>query len=148
MPTEQGSDTANKRLKRYIRQKETREKKVKRNAERRRQANDTLTIPMNAYYGTYHYGGYHDATVQDRNGNLFIDGSDRSMPFTLALEHVSENTKSCTYMTEDDGSKDVVPVSFRIDGEELVSSIGIGFEETLGDEFLFWIDRTADVDHT
>lgn len=43
---------------------------------------------MENYLGVYHNAAYGDLEVIIRDGKLFIDGSDRSMGFTITLAHV------------------------------------------------------------
>lgn len=141
LPRDQAFGAANKRLKRFDAQRARKEQNAKRNAARRLEAKGTLTIPMDAYYGTYHNSGYHNVIVQEKDGSLFIDGSDRSMPFTMPLEHVANNSEFRGYLTEDDGMEDVVRISFHLDSDGKVSDIGIAFEQALGDKHLTWFNR-------
>lgn len=140
IPKDQRFDVASQRLKRFKAQEARREKNLKRNATRRDQAKDTLKLALETYTGTYHDAGYRNITVQEKDGSLFVDGRDRSMPFTMLLEHVSDNTVFRGYMTDDTG-EDVIPVQFRFDADEQVSAIGMILERAMGDEYYIWFDR-------
>lgn len=140
---DQRFDNASRRLKRFNAQRERREKNAKRNTERRMNEKDAITIPLGNYYGEYFNSGYHSLIVQKKGGGLFIDGSDRSMPFTMPLEHLSGNKKFRGYLTEDDGTEFIVQVSFCIGDDDEVTAVGIAFEEALGDEYLIWFNRES-----
>ncbi|KAG9663737.1 beta-lactamase/transpeptidase-like protein, partial [Aureobasidium melanogenum] len=144
IPKEQRFDVATPRLKRFTAQETRREKNSKRNAARREQSRGSLGIPIEAYLGRYHNRGYRDVTVQESDGLLFIDGRDRSMPFTMLLEHVSDDTVFRGYLADDTG-EDVVPIRFHFDPEGQVSAIGMVLEPILGDEYFIWFDRIQEV---
>lgn len=141
VPEIQQLDIASKRLARFTAQTARRQQNIKRNVIRRLQARNSHTTPIVVYCGTYHNEAYHSLKVEERNGELLIDASDRSMPFTMSLEHLSGDTKFRGYLTELDGREDIVPVTFRFDSEGKVTAIGIAFEEELGDHYLFWFTR-------
>ncbi|KAG9723979.1 beta-lactamase/transpeptidase-like protein, partial [Aureobasidium melanogenum] len=144
IPKDQRFDVAISRLKRFTAQETRREKNLKRNAFRRQQSRGRLGIPIEAYLGRYHNRGYRDVTVQEKDGLLCIDGCDRSMPFTMLLEHMSNDTVFRGYLTDETG-EDVVPIRFRFTLEGQVSAIGIVFEPILGDEYFIWFDRIQEV---
>lgn len=144
IPKEQRFDVATPRLKRFTAQETRREKNSKRNAARREQSRGSLGLPVEAYLGSYHNRGYRDVTVQEKDGLLFIDGRDRSMPCTMLLEHVSDDTVFRGFLADDTG-EDVVPVRFRFDPEGQVSAIGMVLEPVLGDEYFIWFDRIQEV---
>lgn len=140
VPKEERFDVAAQRLKRFTAQEARREKNLKRNAARREQAKDTLRTPLETYLGTYHSAGYRNVTVQEKDSSLFIDGRDRSMPFTMLLEHVSDNAVFQGYLADDTG-EDVIPVRFRFGSDGQVSGIGMVLEPALGDNYYIWFDR-------
>ncbi|KAK7999047.1 hypothetical protein PG991_014722 [Apiospora marii] len=51
------------------------------------------TAPLSAYTGVYWHPGYHNFTVQIREGKLFIDAPDRSFGFKITFEHIADNAK-------------------------------------------------------
>ncbi|KAH0394044.1 beta-lactamase/transpeptidase-like protein, partial [Aureobasidium melanogenum] len=144
IPKEQRFDVATPRLKRSTAQETRREKNLKRNAFRREQSRGSLGIPIEAYLGRYHNRGYRDVTVQEKDGLLFIDGRDRSMPFTMLLEHVSDDTVFRGYLADDTG-EDVVPVRFLCNPEGQVSTIGMVLEPALDNDYFIWFTRTPEV---
>ncbi|KAG9959689.1 beta-lactamase/transpeptidase-like protein, partial [Aureobasidium melanogenum] len=144
IPKEQRFDVAAPRLKRFTAQATRREKKLRQNAIRREQSRGSIGIPIEAYLGRYHNRGYRNVTVQEKDGLLFIDGRDRSMPFTMLLEHVSDDTDFRGYLADDTG-EDVVLVRFRFNPEGQVSAVGMVLEPILGDEYFIWFDRIQEV---
>ncbi|KAG9601130.1 beta-lactamase/transpeptidase-like protein, partial [Aureobasidium melanogenum] len=144
IPKEQRFDVANQRLQRFTAQEARREKNLRKNAARRDQTKGTLEMPIEAYLGSYHNRGYRDVTVQEKGGLLFIDGRDRSMPFTMLLEHVSNNTVFRGYLADDTG-EDVVSVRFRIGSDGQASTIGMVLEPALGDDGFIWFDRMQQI---
>lgn len=144
IPKEARFDVASQRLKRFTAQEARREKNLKRNAARRDQSRGSLPIPMESYLGNYHHLGYRNVTVREKDGLLFIDGRDRSMPFTMLLVHVSDDSIFRGYLADDTG-EDVVPVRFRFETDGQVSAIGMILEPALGDDHFIWFDRTQQV---
>ncbi|CAD0111589.1 unnamed protein product [Aureobasidium uvarum] len=140
VPKEQRFDVASSRLKRFKAQETRRAKNLKRNADRRDQARGSLKLPIEAYLGDYHNDGYRTIVVQEKAGSLFINGSDRSMPFTMLLEHVNADSIFRGYLADDTG-EDVVPVQFRFSPEGRVSAMGMVLEPSLGDDHFIWFDR-------
>lgn len=57
--------------------------------------------PLRAYVGRYWNAGYRTMTVQIKEDQLFIDATDRSMGFTMTLEHVKDQTKYIGYLMDD-----------------------------------------------
>ncbi|KAH0339557.1 beta-lactamase/transpeptidase-like protein, partial [Aureobasidium melanogenum] len=144
IPKEERTDVASRRLKRFTAQEARREKNLKRNAARRDQSRGSIGTPMEVYLGNYHNPGYRIVTVREKDGLLFIDGRDRSMPFTMLLEHVSDNTVFRGYLADDTG-EDVVHIQFRFDPDGQVSAIGMVLEPALGDDHFIWFDRIQQV---
>lgn len=140
-PEHQQLQSANKRVNRFAAREERREKNVKRNMERRGHPQSSLSIPMDAYTGTYHHDGYHDVTIQIQSGSLVVDGKDRSIPFTMPLERLSGNTRFRGYLIEENGEEGVLPVCFKINPKNDVDSLGIAFEEALGNKHVFWFSK-------
>lgn len=73
--------------------------------------------PLVAYTGTYSNAGYHDLTVEIRDGGLFVDATDRSMAFSLAFEHVRDQIVYLAHLCD-----------FQVGG---------GRDESFGAEFQF-----------
>ncbi|KAF2157794.1 beta-lactamase/transpeptidase-like protein [Myriangium duriaei CBS 260.36] len=154
-----GYDPATRRLKKYLAQKERRERNAERNAERRRVARvgvkycgrneerrrvvregREVRSRLGMYCGLYWNEGYRGIRVEEKGGELFVDGGERSMPFTMPMEYVKDRTGFRAYLTEVDGREDVLPVKFRVGEGGEVEAVGIGFEEELGKE-LIWFER-------
>jgi len=144
-PREKRFDGSQGRLKRQTAQAARKIKAIRRNEERRLQARDTLTVPKENYYGTFYNAGYHTITIQPQHGTLFIDATDRSLPFSMILEHVKDNRDFRGYITADDGAgEDEVLVKFHLDVQNNVTAIGINWEPKLGADYLFWHSRVPD----
>lgn len=140
IPKDQRFDIASQRMERFAAQEARREKNLQRNAARRDQAKDTMKNPLEIYIGAYHNAGYRDVTLQEKDGSLFIDGRDRSMPFTMLFEHLSDNSVFRGYLADGTG-EDVIPVQFRFGLDGQASGIGMVLEPELGDDYYIWFDR-------
>lgn len=101
-------------------------------------------LPLDAYVGNYTNKGYHTLTVEIKDGDLFIDGSDRSLGFKLAIFHVSGQIMFAghLHMCDQFGGTPISfeQVQFKVDGASRVVSLGIGLEPELEDE-LIWFDK-------
>lgn len=144
IPKEERFDVASRRSKRFTAQEARRKKNLQRNAARRDQSRGSIGTSMGVYLGNYHNLGYRNVTVQEKDGLLFIDGRDRSMPFTMLLGHVSDDSVFRGYLADDTG-EDVVPVRFRSGPHGQVSAIGMVLEPALGNDCFIWFDRIQQV---
>jgi CubicO group peptidase (beta-lactamase class C family) len=144
-PTEQRFDGSHARLKRQTVQEARKMKRLERNEERRVQARNTLTVPMDNYCGSFYNAGYRGITIQLQEGDLYIDAADRSEPFNMRLEHVKDNREFRGYITAKNGAgEDEMPVEFRLDVENNVTAVGFNWEPALGSKYFFWHDRISE----
>lgn len=98
------------------------------------------SLPLGAYTGTYTSRGYHEMVVTVKDGELFVDATDRtSGGFVVHFEHVGQQTKfiaRLTLMLE--GDDDCTAAEFKLEGERAVS-MGLHLEAEL--EELIWFDK-------
>lgn len=96
-------------------------------------------IPLSAYVGEYWNAGYHGMTVQVKDGGLFIDCSDRSMPFTLTFEHFYGQTKYIARMRDYfEGCEGPFRAEFRFENDRVVK-MGLHLEDYIKE--LIWFDK-------
>lgn len=97
--------------------------------------------PLTAYTGEYWNAGYHGITVQvNTNNRLFIDMSDRTMGFTLELEHLCNQTKYIAHRTDYyEGAYEEVAAEFVFENDEVVK-LGIDLDEDLEGKRV-WFDK-------
>lgn len=98
--------------------------------------------PLTAYTGQYWNAGYHGITVQVNSDNrLLIDMSDRTMGFTLELEHLCDQTKYIAHRRDFyEGYDDVeLATEFVLENDEVVK-LGINLEEDLEGQRI-WFDK-------
>lgn len=96
-------------------------------------------MPLSAYTGEYWNPGWRGLVVEIKDGQLFIDCSDRSYVFTLQLRHVCEQTKYIAIQREVVGGRaTMLRTEFRFDNGTAVR-LGVWFEDKLDD--YIWFDR-------
>ncbi|KAF7333069.1 Beta-lactamase family protein [Mycena venus] len=93
--------------------------------------------------GWYRNAGYHDVVVEVRDGELFIDATDRSMPFWINFEHLAEDRKFVAHLKDDEGEFALLAAEFRLDEAGEVCSLGIAFVQEM-DNYLVWFERTEE----
>ncbi|KAK5999214.1 hypothetical protein PT974_01605 [Cladobotryum mycophilum] len=94
---------------------------------------------LNLYTGRYWNPGYRGIEVEDKQGKLFVDATDRGMGFTLTFEHVGEQTKYIAYMRPKFEAGNIpIKAEFELQNEKAVK-LGLQLEEEL-DEYI-WFDR-------
>lgn len=100
-------------------------------------SHDPLITSLSAYVGQYRNPGYHDFRVEVNDGQLFIDASDRSMPFTATFEHVCGPTKFIVHLSFV-GVYQVIAyrAEFEIKDEK-VTRLGLHIEEDI-EEYIFF----------
>lgn len=99
----------------------------------------TDRLPPSAYVGEYHNAGYKSMTVQERDGVLFVDASDRSFPCKLAFEHVAGQSKYIAHISDNlEGGDEPIKAQFEITDAKAVR-MGLDLEDDLGD--MIWFDR-------
>lgn len=100
---------------------------------------ETLTTPLEEYVGAYWNDGYREMVVEVKDGELFIDASDRSMGFYLTLRHVCGQTTFVGHMRDYyDGTEEELAVQFEFENGKVVK-LGVKDEETY-DEYV-WYQR-------
>lgn len=97
--------------------------------------------PLDKYTGVYSNPGYHEIMVEvNKNDKLFIDMSDRTMGFTLELEHICNETKYIAHFRDYyEGEELEFAAEFEFEGEKAVR-IGIDLEGDLKSKRV-WFDR-------
>ncbi|KAJ9319719.1 hypothetical protein DTO271D3_488 [Paecilomyces variotii] len=95
--------------------------------------------PLSAYIGEYRNKGYRVFTVQVKDGKLYVDATDRSMGFTLTLEHICDQTKYIAHMSDFlEGGDDPLIAEFKFEGDK-ASKLGVDLESDI--EELIWFTR-------
>ncbi|KAJ8113073.1 hypothetical protein ONZ43_g5236 [Nemania bipapillata] len=98
-------------------------------------------MPLSAYTGEYWNPGYHGMTVAIKDNKLFIDATDRSMGYSLLLDHVRGQTEYIAHLSDFfEGGDILVPAEFRFRNDRAIK-MGLELED---DEFI-WFDRVEDV---
>ncbi|PHH92741.1 hypothetical protein CDD83_5570 [Cordyceps sp. RAO-2017] len=96
-------------------------------------------IPLSAYTGRYWNKGYRGIEVEERDGVLHVDGTDRSYGFTLSFKHICEQTKYICYVTQTFESSDLpIKAEFRLEDNKAVK-LGLHLEERIDD--YIWFDK-------
>ena len=98
-----------------------------------------LEKPLSTYLGRYSNAGYHELTVEDRNGQLFADAKDRSFAFYLTFEHFSDGRIfEATLVDPYEWEEEKLDAEFVFEDEKVVR-MGIKFEEDLDE--MIWFDK-------
>lgn len=134
-------DPATRILQKYDAQEARRKNNAMRNAKRRLDARGTTPTSLKNYCGTFYDKGYHHLVVQIKDDELFIDCGDRSMPFFMLLEHLSDGTDFRGYLIQDDESEEILQTKFMLSQDGMAVKLGIAFEEEIGKDQLIWFDR-------
>lgn len=105
---------------------------------------EPLTNPMSWYVGVYSNPGYHQMTVGMKDGELFIDASDRTDGgLFIRLEHLCQQSKFIAHisstMCDDDES---VAAEFRL-GNARAIKMGLHLEVDLKE--LIWFERVEGI---
>lgn len=104
-----------------------------------------LDLPLGAYVGDYWNSGYHAITVQEKDGELFIDGSDRSLGFTVTFKKCHKPSKFCASLRQAfTSSGDPINSEFTVENGQ-VTQLGLRLETAL--KSLIWfqkVDRNRD----
>lgn len=96
-------------------------------------------IPLEAYVGRYWNAGYRAMTVTIKDDQLFIDATDRSNGFTMAFEHVKDQTEYIAH-TMDAIELEDEPVDARFvfeDGKAV--RMGLDLEPVIKE--MIWFER-------
>lgn len=88
--------------------------------------------PLETYTGSYTNAGYHEITVGvNKDQKLFIDMSDRTMGFTLELEHLCNQMKYIAHFSDYYEHETMeLAAEFMFEKEEIVR-LGLDLEEDL-----------------
>ncbi|EPS36599.1 hypothetical protein H072_9856 [Dactylellina haptotyla CBS 200.50] len=95
--------------------------------------------PLDLYTGVYMNPGYHNVRVTIKDGNLFIDASDRSMGFYLRFQHVSGQTDYVAWQSDWlEGGNEPIKAEFKFgpDGGH-ANVVGIKLEGST-DELIYF----------
>ncbi|KAI1814337.1 beta-lactamase family protein [Poronia punctata] len=99
-------------------------------------------IPLTGYSGTYWHPGYRTMVVQIQDGKLFIDGTDRSLGFTLTFESLGGEGQFTAYLSDMfEGGRDPVRAMFATAGGR-ATRMGLDLEPVLKE--LIWFDLVRD----
>lgn len=96
------------------------------------------TLPLSTYTGKYFNVGYHELQVEVRDGELYVDATDRSDRPTLSFEHVCDQTKFIVHIGYGMGNVYPFRAEFVLENGVAVR-VGMHFEEDL--EEYIWFDR-------
>lgn len=101
---------------------------------------EPLKMPLSSYTGRYWNPGYHWMEVEVKDGQLFINASDRSGGFSLTFEHVCDQSSFIAHLIDDeDGDHEMFKAKFEVDGEK-VSKMGLHIDVGLG---YIWFDKMS-----
>ncbi|KAF3491611.1 beta-lactamase family protein [Arthroderma uncinatum] len=95
------------------------------------------TLPLSAYVGEYWNDGYRGVKVEEKDGALYLDGSDRSMGFTIIFKHIRGQTMYIGYIGEAPyPERTLIRADFKLEGDKAVE-IGLQLEDELDDYIWF-----------
>ena len=98
-----------------------------------------LEKPLSTYLGRYSNAGYHELTVEDRNGQLSADAKDRSFGFYLTFEHFKDGSIfEATLIDCYEFEEEKLNAEFGFEDDKVVR-MGIKFEEDLDD--MIWFEK-------
>ncbi|KAM0717832.1 hypothetical protein Q7P37_006164 [Cladosporium fusiforme] len=99
-------------------------------------------LPLEAYTGTYTNAGYHEMVVTVKDGELFVDATERSSGgFFLRFEHVCQQRKYIAHLASGyEGGDELLAAEFELEDDRAVS-MGVHLEVEL--EELIWFKRIA-----
>lgn len=143
---QQGGDTMGKKEKKKKpqRQVDTQPPKAnpqsqKADRQKRNSGSPPQEEPLELYTGKYWNAGYRGMEVQIKDGELFIDATDRSMGFTLRFVHVRNQTQYTAYLTDAvEGGDDPLDAKLLFENGRVVR-MGLRLEQALPG--LIWFDR-------
>lgn len=92
-----------------------------------------------AYTGLYWNPGYRGVKVVEKNGQLHVDGTDRSMGFCLDFKHAYDQTKYIAYEFDGEGGEGhPIKAEFVLKDDRAVT-LGLHLEPMIDD--YIWFDR-------
>lgn len=97
-------------------------------------------LPLDAYTGTYTDAGYREMTVTDKDGELFVDATDRSSGgFVLRFEHVCQQAKYIAHLVSGfEAGDELLAAEFQLEDGRAVK-MGIHLEVELDE--LIWFSK-------
>lgn len=99
-------------------------------------------ISLEAYVGSYWNAGYHTLTVLIKDGQLFIDATDRSMGFTITFEHFKEPAECIAYLKDDVELTDSLVNAKFVSGADKALMMGLDLEPAVQE--MIWFRRCND----
>lgn len=101
--------------------------------------------PLILYTGTYSNPGYHEISVEvNKENKLFIDMSDRTMGFTLELEHLCNQTKYIAHLRDYYEAEEEMELAAEfVFEQEKVVRLGLDLEEDVKSRRI-WFDKVED----
>ncbi|KAI3391181.1 hypothetical protein diail_7786 [Diaporthe ilicicola] len=100
---------------------------------------EPLGTAVEGLVGTYFNKGYKEIRLEMREGQVVADCSDRCFPFVLTFGHLSGKRFVADWHDVWDDYHSNKKAEVKVDGEGKVVSVGIDFEEDVGD--LIWFER-------
>ena len=100
------------------------------------------SIPLTSYTGTYNHPGYGDFKIEIKDGSLFVDATDRGMPFSFTFEHVKDNRVFISAEQDREDETIYSKAEFDIDQSNKITRLGLSIESELAPELL-WFDKVA-----
>lgn len=82
-------------------QQQEKQKKQTEKPKKREKSPPPQETPLDAYTGRYWNAGYRNMTVENKDDQLFINATDRSMGFTMTFEHVKDQTEYIGHLKDD-----------------------------------------------
>lgn len=144
--TAQGKDAGKKKKNKKPQRQDDRQSKPnntqgqKADRQNRQSPSEAQEKPLELYTGKYRNAGYRGMEVQIKDGELFIDATDRSMGFTLRFVHVRDQTQYTAYLTDAvEGGDDPLDAEFVFESGK-VMRMGLRLEQALPG--LIWFDRS------
>lgn len=97
------------------------------------------TRPLGDYMGKYRNAGYRTIEIGEKDGELYVDATDRSMGYTMTFKHVHDQTKFIAYMSEKFVKGDSPTKAEFVFKDDKAVKVGICLDESLKD--YIWFER-------
>ena len=104
--------------------------------------NSPQGISPEAYVGSYWNAGYHTLTVLIKDGQLFIDATDRSMGFTITFEHFNDQAECIARLKDDVELTDSLVNAKFVSGAGKAPMMGLDLEPVIRE--MIWFRRYSD----
>lgn len=99
-----------------------------------------LSLPVERYAGAYHHPGFETWVVEVKDGNLEIDGTDRTWRSKWTFTHVSGEFFTLERRDVDTRWKGLLRAAFKIGDDGSVAEVGLPLVEEMEPE-LIWLKR-------